>query len=116
MINIGGGNMARSLIGGLTNSGVSPGSLYVSDPSADSLKSFKDDFGINTSSSNQALLDSCDIIVLAVKPQVMKDVVSSLSISADKHPLLITIAAGIRVESQGKLAGRTRLALRRAVR
>ena len=96
---IGGGNMARSLVGGLTNSGVSPGSLYVSDPNIDALKSFNADFGINTCDTNQALLDCCEIIVLAVKPQVMKEVVSSLSFSTDKHPLLITIAAGIRVES-----------------
>lgn len=96
---IGGGNMARSLIGGLINSGVSASSLYVSDVNADSLASLNNDFGINTCESNQQLVDNCEIIVLAVKPQVMKEVVSPLSISTESHPLLITIAAGIRVES-----------------
>ncbi|MEJ2141158.1 MAG: pyrroline-5-carboxylate reductase [Gammaproteobacteria bacterium] len=96
---IGGGNMARSLIGGLANSGVSPTSLYVSDVNAESLQKLHSDFGIHACSSNQELVDNCDIIVLAVKPQVMKDVVSAVSIGADKKPLLITIAAGIRAES-----------------
>ena len=91
--------MARSLIGGLINSGVSTTSLYVSDVNTDSLDSLKNDFGVNTYESNQQLLDNCEIIVLAVKPQVMKDVVSPLSIPTDSHPLFITIAAGIRVES-----------------
>lgn len=103
---IGGGNMARSLIGGLADSGVSSSSLYVSDVNVDSLSSLKSDFGINTCESNQELVDNCDIIVLAVKPQVMKDVVSALSIAADKNPLLITIAAGIRVESIQDWAGK----------
>lgn len=96
---IGGGNMARSLIGGLANSGVSPTSLYVSDLNPESLQNLSRDFGIQTCASNQELVDNCEIIVLAVKPQVMKDVVSGLSITMEKRPLLITIAAGIRAES-----------------
>lgn len=96
---IGGGNMARSLIGGLVNSGVSPTSLYVSDPSTEALDNLHRDFGINTCASNQELVDTCEVVVLAVKPQLMKDVVTDLSISTDRKTLLITIAAGIRTES-----------------
>jgi pyrroline-5-carboxylate reductase len=102
---IGCGNMARSLIGGLVNSGVSPDAIYASDVNDDTLKSLHSDFGITACESNQALLDHCEIIVLAVKPQVMKDVVSALTIPPGKDVLFITIAAGIRVDSIQGWAG-----------
>lgn len=96
---IGGGNMARSLIGGLANSGVSASSLFVSDVNPDLLQNLAKDFGINTCDSNQELVNNCQIIVLAVKPQVMKEVVSALDLARQDKPLIITIAAGIRAES-----------------
>lgn len=96
---IGGGNMARSLIGGLISSGIKPDSIYVSDINAGTLSTLTTDFAVQACENNRQLLENCSIIVLSVKPQVMKDVVAALDISYKTDVMFITIAAGIRVES-----------------
>ena len=96
---IGGGNMARSLIGGLVNSGVAASHIYVSDIHEDNLQSLASDFGVNTSPGNQSIVDECDVVVMSVKPQVMKDVITTLNFSDKPGILLVTIAAGIQAQS-----------------
>lgn len=96
---IGSGNMSRSLIGGLISSGVKPTSIYASDINTEALSALTSDFAIQPCEDNQQLLENCSIIVLSVKPQVMKDVVNSLDISNKTGVMFITIAAGIRIES-----------------
>ncbi len=93
---IGGGNMARSLIGGLIASGCPAASITVSDLNAEQLAAIKADFQVNTVDNNQAVVAAADVIVLAVKPQVMKQVITALDPDSIKHKLLVTIAAGIR--------------------
>lgn len=90
---IGAGNMARSLIGGLISSGVKSEQLFASDANEDTLNALAKDFSIKTFTQNQAILDKCDVIVFAVKPQTLKTVTTSLS--AKNSALYITIAAGI---------------------
>ena len=91
--------MARSLIGGLINSGVKPTTIFASDINSETLSSLKSDFALHACEDNQQLLDNCAIIVLSVKPQVMKQVASGLNVAANSNILFITIAAGIRIES-----------------
>lgn len=93
---IGGGNMARSLIGGLLASGVDKAFLHVADPTAAQRGELSKDFGITATTSNQAIIDQCDVIVLAVKPQAMKDMVQKIDISNATFKLFVSIAAGIR--------------------
>jgi len=93
---IGGGNMARSLIGGLIASGCPADSIYVSDRDPDQLATIKVDFQVNTLDTNQDLVDAADVIVLAVKPQAMKEVIRQLDASSIANKLLVTIAAGIQ--------------------
>lgn len=93
---IGGGNMARSLIGGLIASGCPASSITVSDHDPEQLASIKSDFQVNTVETNQSVVEAAEVIVLAVKPQVMKDVISPLSAESVRDKLLVTIAAGIR--------------------
>lgn len=93
---IGGGNMARSLIGGLIASGCPASSITVSDLDPEQLTSIKRDLQVNTETTNQSVVDAADVIVLAVKPQVMKEVISKLSTESIRGKLLVTIAAGIR--------------------
>lgn len=100
---IGAGNMARSLVGGLINSGVNAALLFTSDPNKEILQSFKDEFSINIVDDNQSLVDSCDIVVFAVKPQVLKDVATA--ITANDQALYLTIAAGIPGESLNNWLG-----------
>jgi len=85
--------MARSLIGGLIASDVAADALYVADPNENNRQQLQIDFGVHTSADNQPQAAQCEVIVLAVKPQIMKDVVSDLQNIEGK--LLISIAAGI---------------------
>ena len=94
---IGAGNMARSLMGGLISSGIKCAHLFAADPNEDTRNALHNDFSIQTFADNQALVDECDVIVFAVKPQALKSVAAS--ITAKESALYLTIAAGIPSES-----------------
>ncbi|MGD9385081.1 MAG: pyrroline-5-carboxylate reductase, partial [Thioalkalispiraceae bacterium] len=94
---IGAGNMASALIGGLCKSGFPGERLYVSDLDPDKLQPLVKTFNLHSSPNNQALIEQCQVIVLAVKPQVMKDVISELQTGNDDR-LYLSIAAGIRTD------------------
>ncbi len=103
---IGGGNMATSLISGLIASGHSPQQLWVSDINQDALKSLADNLNVNVSSSNDDVINEADVIVLAVKPQVLRDVAKSASaLIRQKKPLVVSIAAGITQNSLSRWLG-----------
>ncbi|MBT1443293.1 pyrroline-5-carboxylate reductase [Shewanella sp. JM162201] len=91
---IGAGNMSRAIIAGLVKSGYDATLITATNPSASKLDALAADFGINTSHDNLASAESAEVIVLAVKPQLMQGVCESLR-GAAKGKLLITIAAGI---------------------
>ena len=90
---IGAGNMARSLIGGLITSGVKNTQLFAADPNPESRTALSNDFSIETFDNNQQLVDNCNVVIFAVKPQVLKDVATPLA--ANTKALYLTIAAGI---------------------
>ncbi len=93
---IGGGNMASSIIGGLVASGFAAEQIWASDPNADSLNKLLAVAPVNTASDNNALIAAVDIVILAVKPQIMKIVAGDIAASVqDRKPLVITIAAGV---------------------
>lgn len=107
---IGAGNMARSLIGGLISSGVKNESLFATDLSDDACQALSKDFSIQTFVDNQKLVDECDVIVFAVKPQVLKTVATALK--AKESALYITIAAGIPSESLNNWLGSNKAVVR----
>ncbi|MCG3873132.1 pyrroline-5-carboxylate reductase [Psychrobacter sp. Ps7] len=96
---IGGGNMAQALISGLVSCGVKPSLITVADPSSEAREQLVAK-GLNTvdptADAKAAVIDA-DIVVLAVKPQVMKAVVSSFADVLDKQ-LVISVAAGLSTE------------------
>lgn len=93
---IGGGNMARSLIGGLISGGCEPNRIWVSDPFMEALKHLEDKFGVHVTDDNAKAAAQADVIVLAVKPQVMKKALGSMrNVAQQNHPLVISIAAGV---------------------
>ena len=94
---IGGGNMARSLIGGLIASGSDPNRLWVAEPDAGQREFLRGRLGVRASADNGAVAGQADILVLAVKPQVLHSVAWELAetVSA-RQPLVISIAAGVR--------------------
>ncbi len=94
---IGGGNMARSLIGGLLGHGMPTQGIRVSEPNARARAGLERDFGIAASGDNAAVAAQADVLVLAVKPQVMKSVCDDLRDPVQAHAsLVVSIAAGIR--------------------
>ncbi|MFV9614817.1 MAG: pyrroline-5-carboxylate reductase [Gammaproteobacteria bacterium] len=92
---IGGGNMADSLIGGLINAGYSAASITVSEPDEKRLQTLKERFKVNVSLDNNETLN-CEIIILSVKPQLLKTVCLQLDRSKINNSLFISIAAGVK--------------------
>jgi len=95
---IGGGNMARALIGGLLAAGVEPASISVSDPDTASRDGLAR-LGVQAHADNQAVVDRCQVVVLAVKPQLMKPVLTALQPGKVAGQFFLSIAAGIRTAS-----------------
>ncbi len=94
---IGGGNMAASLIGGLVSDGFAAANITVAEPTEARRTELVDQFGVNTTADNSELAASVDVVVLAVKPQVLREVCTGIAESLkDCAPLLLSIAAGIR--------------------
>ncbi|MCU7799802.1 MAG: pyrroline-5-carboxylate reductase [gamma proteobacterium symbiont of Lucinoma myriamae] len=93
---IGSGNMAYSLIGGLTSTGMKGQSIWISDPNTEKMTPIASQFSVNMTNSNIELVQSVDIIILAVKPQQLAQVCTEIAASVAKtKPLVISIAAGV---------------------
>ena len=88
--------MAGSLIAGLIADGWNPASIRVSDTDTRQLGRLSQRFPIETTSDNARAIEGADVVVMAVKPQVMKNVALTLASSLSRvEPLVISIAAGI---------------------
>ncbi len=103
---IGGGNMARSLIGGLLARGVAAARIHVCEPQAAARAALAADFGVAVSADASAAA-TADLIVLAVKPQVMREVCTALGpLTGARRPLVVSIAAGVRIAQITRWLGR----------
>ena len=104
---IGAGNMSRSLISGLIQSGYPADHIIAANPSRPKLDALAADFGIATTQSNLEAATRAEAVVLAVKPQMMAAMLSELrDAGADfDGKLLISIAAGISVARLEEMAG-----------
>ena len=102
---IGGGNMAHAIIGGLIRSDHQPDCILVSDPDSTQCQRIKTVHAdIQTDANNSSLLNQTDVIVLAVKPQILKSVIGD--ICANTTPAkqtFISIAAGITLDTLSEL-------------
>ena len=104
---IGGGNMARSLIGALVRAGVAARTIAVAEPDEALRAALARDFGVAVHAQNADAAANAGTIVLAVKPQVMRDVCAALGAAiADARPLIVSIAAGIRLDQIEAWLGR----------
>lgn len=89
--------MAQSLIGGLIASGYDKQKIYATDPTEDQRNSVTQRFGIQCFGDNAEAIEKSDIVVLAVKPQILESVCIAVSETVQsKKPLMISVAAGIR--------------------
>ena len=89
---LGGGNMARALIGGLIGRGTPAAQLQVGEPGAAAREQLARDFGVAVSADNVAAIADCDLVIVAVKPQ-------------EARPVLLSVAAGIRIAALRAWAG-----------
>ncbi|MFB4392715.1 MULTISPECIES: pyrroline-5-carboxylate reductase [unclassified Pseudomonas] len=96
---IGAGNMAASLIGGLRAQGLDATQIRASDPGSETRARISAEHGIETFADNQQAIDGAEVIVLAVKPQVMKAVCDALQAHLEPGQLVVSIAAGITCAS-----------------
>jgi pyrroline-5-carboxylate reductase len=95
---IGGGNMGRSLVGGLLERGTPQDSLRVGEAYEANRTAFARDFGVSVFTENQEAVAGADVVVIAVKPQdAGKALVALQPQFRLKPPLVISIAAGLRV-------------------
>ncbi len=103
---IGGGNMARAIIGGLIAKNYSPTSFLAIEPAENPRKNLQAAFGIAVAPSitADAAKDNWDAIVLAVKPQAMKEAIAPLA-GKLSQALVVSIAAGIRIGDLSRWLG-----------
>lgn len=93
---IGGGNMVRSLVGGLLAQDCDPTGIHVAEPADAVREALASDFGIQTYPTAAEAVESAHVWLFAVKPQVMRTVCESLSpLAQTAKPLVVSVAAGI---------------------
>jgi len=103
---IGAGNMATSLISGLVADGFDAKHIWASNTLPDKLHELKQKFNIHTTEDNLKAAKHGDVIVLAVKPQILKEVCLELADTIQKNKsLVISIAAGIREKDIARWLG-----------
>lgn len=96
---VGAGNMAASLIGGLRAQGVAASAIRASEPGTEQRARLQQEHGITTFANNADAIAGADLIVLAVKPQIMKAVCLDLAAHLAPNQVIISIAAGISCAS-----------------
>lgn len=101
---IGGGNMASAMIGGMIGRGISGGDLHVVELREDARRDLEQRYGVRTHAAPDATAAACATIVIAVKPQQMREVATGLAPWL-KGQLVVSIAAGIRLADLSRWLG-----------
>src|SRR5208282_1953428 len=103
---IGGGNMAAALISGLIKCGLSRERLVVADPNQEQLQRLVRDFRIAAAADNASAVQGAEVVILAVKPQLMRTVAADLAPHLQAgRPLVISVAAGIPQAAMSRWLG-----------
>ncbi len=105
--------MASSLIGGMIANGIDAARIVACDILSEQLEALQQQFSIHTSTDNLTAVNQADIIMLAVKPQVMQAVCEQLAENnQQKHKLFISIAAGVHESDINRWLGGSRCIVR----
>jgi pyrroline-5-carboxylate reductase len=103
---IGAGNMSRSLAGGLLTNGWTKERLILSDPNMEQRQAVHSHLGLHVFERNVDVVTRAQILVLAVKPQVLRNLADELAADVQKHkPLVVSIAAGVRTDDLQRWLG-----------
>jgi pyrroline-5-carboxylate reductase len=104
---VGGGNMGEALIRGLVQSNLVPSdSIAVTDVRADRTRQLADQYGVRALTGNGALVTEADVVILAVKPQIMAPVLREVLPALTRRPLLISLAAGVSTATIQSVLGK----------
>lgn len=109
---IGGGNMASSIIGGMLANGFRPEQICVGNRGAEKCQRLNQTYGIATTIDNHAAVAGADIVIMAVKPQVMGVVITELVSSINPSAVVVSVAAGIQLSNLQEWLGADRAIVR----
>lgn len=112
---VGGGNMAEALVAGLIRSGHTAVSITITDLRAERLKMLHAAYGVAISDDNTAAVATADLVVMAVKPQQMREALAAIGAHLKSDATLISIAAGVESTAIRSAVGRDDVALVRVM-
>jgi pyrroline-5-carboxylate reductase len=107
---LGAGNMAQAMIRGLIEGGIPSKNIYATNRSPGKLHKLAEQYQISPMENNGELVDLCDIVILAVKPQDALAALEPIGRSFDDQKILISVAAGLRMEMLERFTHGARLA------
>jgi len=103
---LGSGNMGEALVKGLLRAGkLPPESLVCTDPRAERREELRQRYGVQVTADNRAAAGGADLVVLAVKPQVMDALLDEIASAIDAKKLVISIAAGVPIAAIARKLG-----------
>ena len=101
---IGAGNMCQALIGGwLEKSSFSAKDIYVTNRSPGKTKRLVEQFGVNGCDNNEEVVDKCDVVILAVKPQDLTMAIEPIASAFQPTHTVVSLAAGFKIQSLKKI-------------
>ncbi len=101
---LGGGNMANALIGGMFKQGMAPTDITVIEPNAEARARLQQTYAVNCLEAAEMLTSAGDLLVLAVKPQQMKEAVAPLAGKLG-NAVVVSIAAGLDLATLARFLG-----------
>ena len=103
---IGAGNMASAIFGGMIESGYPREAITATSPDDAMLAPLRERYGIHTETDNNTAVANADVVVLAVKPQIMHDVCAAMRDGVqERKPLIVSVAAGLTAETLERWLG-----------
>lgn len=110
---IGVGNMGSPMIKSIAASGIIPaGQIYIFDIDKEKTFALKTETGVNVLGSGEEIIEKSDIIILAVKPNVVKPVLEACKHKFDNKKILVSIAVGIPIKFYKEILGDDRKVIR----
>ncbi len=107
---IGAGNMAQAMIKGMIQSGnVSPARIYVSSRTSQKPQKLRELYNIQVCTNNEDLVETCDVVILAMKPQDLISAVEPIARNFNEKQIVVSLAAGLRLETLEKILPQCRL-------
>lgn len=110
---IGAGNMGCAMIRSIAKSDiVKSDKIYVYDLDVEKISKLKDEIGINQSKSEKDVVENCDIIIIAVKPNIVETVLEKCKNLFDSKKILVSVAVGVPIKFYKKIIGEDKKVIR----